>query len=58
MADIHFTEIFDSRVEADAFAERYLRTFHPAGYGTRVKVYRDYQSDRWIADAYRQHSCD
>lgn len=48
---------FDTEQDAEGYKIYVLGRFHPAGYGTTVKVEQD-DEGRWFVKGYRYSSCD
>jgi hypothetical protein len=43
---------------AEKYMEEYLQSYHPVGYGTRLKLEFDEESHHWWVIGTRQSSCD
>lgn len=55
---IYIHEEFDTEEEAVKFRDRYYRSYHPAGYGTRIKITQDETTGKWIASGSRGSTAD
>jgi hypothetical protein len=49
---------FDDKQAAEDAMEDYYRDYHPAGYGTSLKVVPSETPGKWIFTGYRYDSCD
>lgn len=56
---VYYRETFASEEEARAWVERVLRDYHPAGYGTYLKIRPDPDKPgQWLVTGSRGSSCD
>ena len=55
---IRIFETFDTEAEANAFRDRMYEAYHPAGYGTFIRVEYDGFEKQWVAHGTRAESCD
>jgi hypothetical protein len=58
MAIVNISESRKTQPEAEARREEIMRHYHPAGYGTTLKVRHDAGTDQWMVEGYRYSSCD
>lgn len=58
MATVNIREERNTEVEALARKEEILYHYHPAGYGTTLKVRHDGGTGKWVVEGYRYSSCD
>jgi len=58
MSIVNIREERNTQVEAEQRKDDILRAYHPAGYGTSLRVYHESSTDKWIVDGYRYSSCD
>ena len=58
MAMVNIREERNTEVEALERKEHLLRQWHPAGYGTTLKVRHDDDAGKWVVEGYRYSSCD
>ena len=58
MATVNIREERNTEVEALARKEEILYHYHPAGYGTTLKVRHDDGTGKWVVEGYRYSSCD
>jgi hypothetical protein len=54
---VSFTKTFDTREEAEAWGRRYLREFHPCGYGTTLTYWENLDGET-VVRVSRLSSCD
>lgn len=55
---VHVYETFAKRRKAEAWAARYLASYHPAGYGTSLRVWKSELTGQWVVAGTRATSCD
>lgn len=55
---IHVDETFRSLEAALRFKSDYERRYHPARYGTNLRVRKDIHSQEWTVVGHRFASCD
>jgi hypothetical protein len=58
MSIVNIREERDTEAEALERKEQLLRAWHPAGYGTTLKVWHNVSNGKWTVDGYRYSSCD
>lgn len=58
MAIVNISESRKTQSEAETRREEIMRHYHPAGYGTTLKVRHDAGTDQWMVEGYRYSSCD
>ena len=58
MSIVNIREERATQVEAEQRKDDILRAYHPAGYGTSLRVYHEESTDKWVVDGYRYSSCD
>jgi hypothetical protein len=58
MSTVNIREERKTEQEAVARKEEIMRQYHPAGYGTSLKVHLDDATGNWIISGYRYSSCD
>lgn len=55
---VHVYETFKSRKKAEKWLECYLMSYHPAGYGTSLRIWKSMITGQWIVAGTRSHTCD
>jgi hypothetical protein len=58
MSIVNIREELDTEEQAVARREQILHSYHPAGYGTSLRVYQQPNGGKWVVDGYRYSSCD
>jgi hypothetical protein len=58
MSIVNIREVRDTQAEAEARREEIMRHYHPAGYGTTLRVAVDAATSKWLVEGYRYSSCD
>ena len=58
MSIVNIREERKTQPEAETRREELLRQWHPAGYGTTLKVRHDAGTGQWMIEGYRYSSCD
>lgn len=58
MSIVNIREERSTEALALARKEEILQNYHPAGYGTSLRVYQQPNTEVWVVDGYRYSSCD
>lgn len=58
MSIVNIREVRDTQAEAEARREEIMYNYHPAGYGTTLRVAVDAVTSKWLVEGYRYSSCD
>lgn len=58
MSIVNIREECETEEKAIETRDRILQWYHPAGYGTSLRIYQQPNDGKWVVDGYRYSSCD